>query len=35
MSYLNGTEAENLHIGDVHLARIPNLKWDISNHLAH
>ena len=29
-SYLHENEAENLQNGDVHLAQIPDLKWDIS-----
>ena len=29
-SYLRENEAKNLQNGDVHLAQIPELKWDIS-----
>ena len=28
-SYVSENEAKNLQNGDVHLAQIPDLKWDI------
>ena len=35
-SYLRENEAENLRIGDVHLAQIPDFELGyLENHLAH